>query len=286
LAAVGERAWWPRPAEQLPGTRRHAVVELPRDGVSAGAGTKHPESVLRFDRWAATYDLSQLQTVLYGRVHDAVLRYARRRVPDPGAILDVGCGTGRLPARLVSAYGRAHVVGLDTSEGMIRKAATAPVLRRTGFAVSAAEQLPFADAIFDLVVATLSVSHWRDKATGLAQISRVMAPDALLVVADVCPARSFQPVTGWARPGRSRLPDELPALISASGLRVEHVEPIRSVASITDAALVAARTSRRRQRDPWRRIPGVSDRAWSAGVLVSSPSTPRHQPADPEGRPR
>jgi hypothetical protein len=147
-------------------------MELPRGGVSAAAGTIHSESVLRFDSWAATYDLSQLQTVLYGRVHDAVLPYARRRVPDPGAI------------------------------------------------------------------------------------SRVMAPDALLVVADVCPARSFQPMTGWARPGRSRLHDELPALISASGLRVESVEPIRSVASITDAALVAARTSRRRRRDPWRRIRG------------------------------
>jgi hypothetical protein len=70
-----------------------------------------------------------------------------------------------------------------------------------------------------------------------------MAPDATLVVADICRVRPFQPMIGWVRPGRSRLPDGLPVLIAASGLRVEHVEPIRAVASIADAALVAARTS-------------------------------------------
>ena len=101
-------------------------MSLPGNAVSAGASARRSESVLRFDRWAASYELSQLQTVLYGRVHDAVLRYARRHVPDPGTILDVGCGTGRLPARLVSSYGRAHVVGIDASAGMIRQAVTAP----------------------------------------------------------------------------------------------------------------------------------------------------------------
>jgi len=35
-----------------------------------------------------------------------------------------------------------------------------------------AERLLFADAVFDLVVAMLSVAHWRDSAAALAQISR------------------------------------------------------------------------------------------------------------------
>jgi SAM-dependent methyltransferase len=68
-----------------------------------------------------------------------------------------------------------------------------------------AGQLPFGDAVFDLVVATLSVSHWSDKAAGLAEISRVMTPDATLVVADVYSSwlsavRSGRP--GAASPGR------------------------------------------------------------------------------------
>jgi hypothetical protein len=32
----------------------------------------------------------------------------------------------------------------------------------------------------------------------------------------------------------------LPSLITASGLRVDHVEPVRSIAIVVDAALIAA----------------------------------------------
>lgn len=233
-------------------------MNLSGDSVSAGISIGCPEPDRRFDRWAASYDLSQLQNVLYGPVHEAVLRYARQHVPHPGTILDVGCGTGRLPARLASAYRQAQVAGVDASTMMIRKAAAAPAPHRARLAAALAEQLPFADAVFDLVVATLSVSHWNDKAAGLAELSRVMTPDAVLVAADVCPARSFQAVTGWTRRGRSRLPGGLPALISAGGLHVQRVAPIRSVACIADAALVAARKPRLRQRDPAEQDPGVT----------------------------
>ena len=78
-------------------------------------------------------------------------------------ILDVGCGTGRLSARLASAYDQARVVGIDASTGMIQNAATTTVSRRSRFAAATAERLPFADAVFDLVVVTLSVSHWRHR---------------------------------------------------------------------------------------------------------------------------
>lgn len=208
-----------------------------------GTGIGRSAQVRRFDGWAASYDRSQLQTVLYGRVHEAVLRYARRHVQRPGRILDVGCGTGRLADRLISAYRHACVAGVDASTEMIRNAGTEAVSYRARFAAAAAEQLPFADAAFDLVVVTLSVSHWCDKAAGLAEISRVMAPGAILVMADVAPDWRPQPVTAWARHRKSWLRRGLPLLIAGSGLRVEHVEPIRAVAHIADAALVAARTS-------------------------------------------
>jgi ubiquinone/menaquinone biosynthesis C-methylase UbiE len=124
--------------------------------------------------------------------------------------------------------------------GMIRNAGIAAVGDRAQFAAAAAEQLPFAGAAFDLVVVTLSVSHWADKAAGLAEIRRVMAPGATLVVADISPVWRFRPLIAAARQGRAC---GLASLITACGFRVEHVEPIRSVALITDAALVAARAS-------------------------------------------
>ena len=152
-------------------------MNLLRDRVPAGPGTGCAGYVRRFDGWAASYDRSPLQAVLYRPVHDVVLRYARQHVRYPGMILDVGCGTGCLSARLASAYDRARVVGIDASPGMIQYAASTTVPRRSRFAAALAERLPFACAVFDLVVVTLSVSHWRDRAAGLAQISRVMAPD-------------------------------------------------------------------------------------------------------------
>jgi SAM-dependent methyltransferase len=111
-----------------------------------------------------------------------------------------------------------------------------------------AERLPFADAVFDLVVVTLSISHWSDKAAGLAQISRVMAPEGTLVAAGLSAARALQPITRWSRRSKPWLPDELPALIASCGLQVERVEPVRSVASIADIVMVAAK--RRVQAGP------------------------------------
>ena len=125
---------------------------------------------------------------------------------------------------------------------MIGEAIAAQDRQGARFAASAAGQLPFGDTVFDLVAATLSVSHWSYKAAGLAEISRVMTPDAALVVADVYSAWLSQPAIRLTRRGKSRPRDDLPALVAAAGLRVEHTEPIRSVASIADAVLVAART--------------------------------------------
>jgi 2-polyprenyl-3-methyl-5-hydroxy-6-metoxy-1,4-benzoquinol methylase len=184
------------PAGQFPRSAR--VARSPSSHYRA-TRTGVPEPVRRFDRWAASYDHSQLQTMLYSRVHETVLRYARRYVQHPGRILDVGCGTGRLVAGLLSGYYHARVVGVDASTGMIRNAGAVPCSGRARFAAAAAERLPFADAAFDLVVATLSVAHWCDQAAGLAEIRRVMAPGAVLVAADVSAGRRFQPLTAEPR---------------------------------------------------------------------------------------
>ena len=227
------------PASQLPRCARMAQASSGRYGAT---GISAPESARRFDSWAASYDRSQLQTVLYSRVHEAVLRYARRHVQHPRRILDVGCGTGRLAAGLLSAYQHARVTGIDVSTGMIRNADAVPRSGRACFAAAAAERLPFADAGFDLVVVTLSVAHWCDQAAGLAEIRRVMAPGAILVAADVSSGKRFRPFIAGPRRRKSWLRRGLPSLIAGSGLRIEHVEPIRAVAHIADAALVAART--------------------------------------------
>ena len=102
-----------------------------------------------------------------------------------------------------------------------------------------AKELPFAGAVFGLVVVTLSVSHWCDVAAGVGQIRRVMAPGATLVAAETMPsgpARS-RAAARWRKPA---VPGALPSLIAASGLRIRRVEPVRPVALAADVVLVAA----------------------------------------------
>jgi ubiquinone/menaquinone biosynthesis C-methylase UbiE len=212
----------------------------PRSAAAAPVVIARPAEIRRFDRWAESYESSQLQGLLYGRVHDAVVRQARRRVRDPGQILDIGCGTGRLLGRIVPVCPHARVVGVDASTEMIRNARTRPAAHSPRFVSAMAECLPFADAAFHLVVITLSLSHWRDQAAGLAEVSRVMAPGATLLVADVLPARPSRRVKAAARRRGPAAPRPLPQLITASGLRVRHVEPIRSVAIIAGVTLIAA----------------------------------------------
>jgi ubiquinone/menaquinone biosynthesis C-methylase UbiE len=58
-----------------------------------------------------------------------------------------------------AAFAGAQVVGVDLSTGMIRRAAAARAGSGAGFVAGYAEELPFAGAVFGLVVVTLSMSH-------------------------------------------------------------------------------------------------------------------------------
>ena len=70
-----------------------------------------------FDRWAASYELSDLQRLLFDPVHVTVQAEVRRHVVDRAAVLDVGCGTGRLLRRLGPQF--AVCVGIDPAPGMV-----------------------------------------------------------------------------------------------------------------------------------------------------------------------
>lgn len=88
--------------------------------------------------------------------------------------LDVGCGPGALTAQLVRLLGPAAVAAVDPSESFIEAARA----RHPGVRVdlASAEQLPFADHVFDAVLAQLVVHFMADPVAGLTEMRRVTRP--------------------------------------------------------------------------------------------------------------
>ena len=116
-------------------------------------------------------------------------------------VLDVGCGRGLLLAgvakRLDALGGRGHATGLDiwsnVDMGGNSEAATLHNLELEGIEsrctlVSAgAQEMPFADASFDVVVSNLCLHNIYDRPTrllALQQIARVLKPGGIALLSD------------------------------------------------------------------------------------------------------
>ncbi|MEY9852819.1 ubiquinone/menaquinone biosynthesis C-methylase UbiE [Leifsonia sp. EB41] len=186
--------------------------------------TFDPErDVAAYGRRAAGYERGP-RGFLHGEIvrRVAVLAVSLvRGTPEP-RILDVGCGSGALLRLLCSLRPDARLTGVDPAAGMVRAAAAstrAEVLR------AAAEELPFADASFDLVVSSSSFSHWEDKAAGLAECRRVLAPGGALLLADVFTTRGL-PVRVFGPGGASGSRERAAEAIGAAGFAVPVWRPV------------------------------------------------------------
>jgi ubiquinone/menaquinone biosynthesis C-methylase UbiE len=141
-----------------------------------------------FDTWSRVYDIGLVQRLTYRPVHDAVLSAIRARAPR--SILDVGCGTGLLTARLRRSLPGARVVGCDFSTGMLRRAA-----HRDGdgngdgprWVRADAQRLPFAGGSFDAIVCTEAFHWFPDQDVATREFFRVLGPNGSLLVALVNP---------------------------------------------------------------------------------------------------
>jgi len=94
-------------------------------------------------------------------------------------ILDVGCGVGATPCYLAKRH-VCRVVGVDISERMIEGAKERAIREgiedRVEFRVTAAQALPFEDALFDVVIAESVTTFIEDKGRAISEYVRVIKP--------------------------------------------------------------------------------------------------------------
>jgi ubiquinone/menaquinone biosynthesis C-methylase UbiE len=114
-------------------------------------------------------------------------------------VLDVGCGEGRF-CRMLAAR-RASVVGIDPTTALIEAA------RRSGqggsYVEGVAEQLPFEDCSFDLVVSYLTLIDVSDANKSIAEMARVVRSAGRIVIANL---NSFTTAAsgGWRKDAQGR----------------------------------------------------------------------------------
>ena len=94
-------------------------------------------------------------------------------------VLEVGCGVGATACYLAKTYG-CRVVGVDLRESMIarsnERAQKEGVADRVEFRVADAQNLPFEDALFDVVLCESVLTFIKDKQRVLSECARVTRP--------------------------------------------------------------------------------------------------------------
>ncbi|MBI4590045.1 MAG: class I SAM-dependent methyltransferase, partial [Candidatus Rokubacteria bacterium] len=177
--------------------------------------------------FAALYDFIQRPgEKKFFRSHRAYL--AGRVV---GRVLDVGSGTGLNFAHYPP---EAEVVGIEPDPHMLRRAQGRAdrIGRRVTLLAEGAEALPFADASFDVAVATLVFCTIPEPDRALAELRRVLRPGGQLRFLEHVRANTpgwgrFQdfltPV--WKRIGAGCHPNrDVVAVIDRSGFHIEELQ--------------------------------------------------------------
>ena len=175
----------------------------------------------RFNQWAQTYERHPMQSFIFGPVQETALQLAAQEVARPRAILDVGCGTGRLLRSAAVRFPGAELVGVDAAIEMVKQAeASFPSGVAIRFQQATAEELPLQTAGFDLVFSTLTFHHWHDQRKGIAEVARVLAPGGRWLLADFIPMGMMRYVSSLLRLKRFKDRGRLERMLSDAGLAV------------------------------------------------------------------
>lgn len=142
---------------------------------------KKKENITFFNKWSKSYD-AFIFSWWMEHLQDEVLE----ELPNDfnGKILDVGCATGSLLARLRKRT-RGKLYGADISPEMIKKAKLKlQGLPNIKLSLADAESLPYKSNSFDYVVSTLIIHHLPKPLQAIREMCRVLRKNGRLIVID------------------------------------------------------------------------------------------------------
>jgi tRNA (cmo5U34)-methyltransferase len=139
----------------------------------------------------------------FDELQEAAIAAIPEGLVDPGAVLELGVGTGETSRRLLAAHPEARISGLDSSPEMVFRAGQLAIDIDVRLARM---EDPLPDGPWDLVIAVLSVHHL--DADGKRDLFRRVREQArALVMADVvavAPERRVTPIEpGFDHPERA-----------------------------------------------------------------------------------
>jgi len=103
---------------------------------------------------------------------------ARRHGRRGARLLEIGSGLGHLVAQLADSF---RTFGMDLNHWAVRQ--SKPVAQASMLETASAQELPFADASFNVVIIKHIVEHLPDPARAIREIGRVTEPGGILILA-------------------------------------------------------------------------------------------------------
>ncbi len=172
----------------------------------------------------------------------------QRANPQSGAhVLDIACGTGIVARKVAPRVGTSgSVAGLDANPDMIDMARIAAEQEHMAIEwhTSSAEQLPFPDENFDLILCQFGLMFFTDRLAALQEMHRVLRTSGRLVLSvwqalDRHPFYQTLHDVSLRHFGKSSVEavfslgnsDELRKLLTGSGFRQVEIEPMSITAS-------------------------------------------------------
>jgi len=124
------------------------------------------------------------------------------------AVLDIGCGSGvdaLFAAMMTGSAGK--VIGIDVTPEMLKRAKenlALTDLTNVTFDEAGADNLPFTDQDFDVVISNGAFNLVPNKSKALSEVFKVLKPGGRLMIADQIligelPKEKKQIIKGWSR---------------------------------------------------------------------------------------